>query len=82
MNKLREEVLLKIEEMGLLLSKEVRDKVNEERTLRKQTLCDFDVKIRDFIKSLLQSQHTATTKISKRLTTMVKSVDLTEKGWK
>ena len=82
MNKLREEVLLKIEEMGLLLSKEVRDKVNEERTIRKQTLCDFDVKIRDFIKNVLQSQHAATAKVSKRLTTVVKSVDLSERGWK
>ena len=82
MNKLREEVLLKIEEMGLLLSKEVRDKVNEERAIRKQTLCDFDVKIRDFIKSLLQSQHASTAKLGKRLTTVVKSVDLSERGWK
>ena len=36
MNKLREEILLKIEEMGLLLSKEVRDRVTEERMLRKR----------------------------------------------
>ena len=47
MNKLREEILLKIEEMGLLLSKEVRDRVTEERMLRKQAMTDFVAEYKD-----------------------------------
>ena len=63
MNKLREEILLKIEEMGLLLSKEVRDRVTEERMLRKQAMTDFDTKIRDFMKNHGQQQRLETSKV-------------------
>ena len=63
MNKLREEILLKIEEMGLLLSKEVRDRVTEERMLRKQSMTDFDTKIRDFMKNHGQQQRMETNKV-------------------
>lgn len=82
MNKLREEVLLKIEEMGLLLSKEVRDRILEERNQRKSALAEFDLRVRDFVKAVSQNQAAGTNKLSKRLTTVVKSVDLCEASWK
>ncbi|CAD7969818.1 unnamed protein product [Amoebophrya sp. A25] len=82
MNKLREEVLLKIEEMGLLLSKELRDRVSEERALRKQTLADFDLKIREFIKSVSSSQSAMVTKLSRKTTQLAKSGESSEQGWK
>mmetsp|Transcript_9711 Transcript_9711/g.23920 ORF Transcript_9711/g.23920 Transcript_9711/m.23920 type:complete len:436 (-) Transcript_9711:199-1506(-) len=82
MNKLREEVLLKIEEMGLLLSKELRDRVAEERALRKQTLADFDLKIREFIKSVSSSQSSMLTKLSRKVTQLAKGAETSEQGWK
>ena len=68
--------------MGLQLSKEVRDRVAEERLLRKQNLTDFDIKVREFIKASAQQHAAATTRVSRRVANMAKTLELTEKGWK
>jgi len=68
--------------MGLLLSKEVRDRILEERNQRKQTLAEFDGRMREFLKAVSQSQAAGTNKLSKRVTAVVKSVDLCEGAWK
>ena len=82
MNKLREEILLKIEEMGLLLSKEVRDRVTEERVLRKQALTDFDNKVRQALRRTAESSKTEQQKLGRRVAALSKNMDLSERGWK
>ena len=68
--------------MGLLLSKEVRERVADEKAMRKSAFNDFDTKVRQFIQQTLTATNQNYSKLQKRMTSVARAADLTEKSCK